>query len=77
MNVTDEEVINVVKVACSDTFIYQLEHGYQTNYDGSSNHLSGGERQRIAIAKTMLKDASIIIFDEVSANIGPENEDKL
>lgn len=74
MNATDEEVIAVAKAAGCDTFIRQLEHGYQTNCGGSGAHLSGGERQRIAIARAMLKDAPIVILDEATAYIDPENE---
>lgn len=52
----------------------RLENGYDTNVGGAGGHLSGGERQRIAIARAMLKNAPIIILDEATAYIDPENE---
>lgn len=71
---TDEEVEAVSKAAGCDEFICRLEDGYETNCGGSGAHLSGGERQRIAIARAMLKDAPIVILDEATAYIDPENE---
>ncbi|WMJ88003.1 ABC transporter ATP-binding protein [Anaerocolumna sp. MB42-C2] len=71
---TDEEVEEVASRAGCDTFIRGLERGYETKVGGGGAHLSGGERQRIAIARAMLKDAPIIILDEATAYIDPENE---
>ncbi len=71
---TDEEVEAVAKAAGCDTFIRSLEHGYDTLVGSGGAHLSGGERQRIAIARAMLKDAPVIILDEATAYIDPENE---
>lgn len=71
---SDEEVMTAAKAAGCDDFIQQLEHGYDTLCGGSGTHLSGGERQRIAIARAILKDAPIIILDEATAYIDPENE---
>lgn len=71
---TDEEVEEVAKAAGCDSFIRGLENGYDTNVGGSGGHLSGGERQRIAIARAMLKNAPIVILDEATAYIDPENE---
>jgi len=71
---TDEEVINAAKAAGSDEFIRGLDKGYQTVVGSAGGHLSGGERQRIAIARAMLKDAPIVILDEATAYIDPENE---
>ncbi|MCW6123154.1 ABC transporter ATP-binding protein [Clostridium sporogenes] len=73
-NAMDKEVEEVAKKACCDTFIRKLEHGYDTNVGGGGAHLSGGERQRIAIARAMLKDAPIVILDEATAYVDPENE---
>lgn len=71
---TDEEVEEVAKKAGCHVFISKLEHGYDTLVGGGGAHLSGGERQRIAIARAMLKDAPIVILDEATAYIDPENE---
>jgi ATP-binding cassette subfamily B protein len=71
---SNQEVIAVAKAAGCDHFIQKLEHGYDTKVGGGGTHLSGGERQRIAIARAMLKDAPIVILDEATAYIDPENE---
>ena len=71
---TDSEVEAAAHDAGCDSFISELEHGYDTNVGGSGAHLSGGERQRVAIARAMLKNAPIIILDEATAYIDPENE---
>lgn len=73
-NATDKEVEDVAKLAGCDEFIRRLEHGYDTKVGGQGAHLSGGERQRITIARAMLKDAPIIILDEATSYIDPENE---
>lgn len=74
MSATDAEVEAVAKAAGCDSFIRELENGYDTMVGGGGAHLSGGERQRIAIARAMLKDAPIVILDEATAYIDPENE---
>ncbi len=74
MSATDAEVEAVAKAAGCDSFIRELENGYETMVGGGGAHLSGGERQRIAIARAMLKDAPIVILDEATAYIDPENE---
>ena len=71
---SDAEVEAVAKAAGCDVFIRQLESGYDTRVGGGGTHLSGGERQRIAIARAMLKNAPIVILDEATAYIDPENE---
>lgn len=71
---TDAQVEEVAKASGCHDFIMKLEHGYETVAGGAGGHLSGGERQRIAIARAMLKDADIIIFDEATAYTDPENE---
>lgn len=74
LSATDKEVADVAKAAGCDAFIRTLEKGYETNVGGGGAHLSGGERQRIAIARAMLKDAPIVVLDEATAYIDPENE---
>lgn len=74
---THEEVVAAAKKACCHDFIMALPDGYDTVIGGGGAHLSGGERQRIAIARAMLKNAPIVILDEATAYIDPENEDKL
>lgn len=74
LSATDREVEAAAKAAGCDAFIQSLEKGYETNVGGGGAHLSGGERQRIAIARAMLKDAPIVILDEATAYIDPENE---
>ncbi len=73
-NATDAEVEAAAHEAGCDSFIGDLEKGFDTVVGGGGAHLSGGERQRIAIARAMLKDAPIIILDEATAYIDPENE---
>ncbi|HDC8402759.1 TPA: ABC transporter ATP-binding protein [Staphylococcus aureus] len=71
---TEEEVIRAAKQACCHDFIMKLPDGYKTVLHEKGNNLSGGERQRISIARAILKDAPIIILDEATASIDPENE---
>lgn len=72
-----EDVIRAAKKAMCHDFIEELENGYDTLVGEGGASLSGGEKQRISIARAMLKNAPIVIFDEATANIDPENEDKL
>ena len=76
-NASHEEVVEAAKKARCHEFIEALPEGYDTIIGEGGASLSGGEKQRISIARAMLKDAGIIIFDEATANIDPENEDKL
>ena len=71
---TDAEVEAAAHNAGCDSFINDLDKGFDTKVGGGGAHLSGGERQRIAIARAMLKNAPIIILDEATAYIDPENE---
>ena len=76
-NATHQEVVTAARKACCDDFIEALPEGYNTVIGEGGASLSGGEKQRISIARAMLKDAPIIIFDEATANVDPENEDRL
>ena len=71
---TLEEVIDAAKKACCHEFIQNLPAGYDTVIGEDGVNLSGGERQRISIARAIMKDASIIVMDEATANVDPENE---
>ena len=71
---TDAEVEAAAHAAGCDSIPSELGKGFDTLVGGGGAHLSGGERQRIAIARAMLKDAPIIILDEATAYIDPENE---
>ena len=74
---THEQVVAAAKKACCDDFIEALPDGYNTVIGEGGASLSGGEKQRISIARAMLKDAPIVILDEATANVDPENEDRL
>lgn len=72
-----EEIVAVTKKARCHDFIMNLPNGYNTVIGEAGASLSGGEKQRISIARAMMKDAPIIILDEATANIDPENEAEL
>ena len=72
-----EEVIEAAKKAACHEFIMALPDGYDTVIGEGGASLSGGEKQRIAIARAIMKDAPIIILDEATANVDPENEKEL
>ncbi len=72
-----EDVIKVAKKACCHEFIMALPDGYETRVGEGGANLSGGEKQRISIARALLKDAPIVILDEVTASVDPENEQEL
>lgn len=74
---SDEEVKEAAKLANCDDFIERLPEGYNTIIGENGNQLSGGERQRLSIARAFLKNAPIIILDEVAASLDIENERKI
>lgn len=74
---TDEEMIEVAKKARCHDFIMSLPEGYDTVLQEGGSNLSGGERQRISIARAMLKPSKIVILDEATSSIDPENEKQL
>ncbi len=69
-----EKVIAAAKKACCHDFISALPDGYETVIGEGGASLSGGEKQRISIARAIMKDAPVIILDEATANVDPENE---
>ena len=72
-----EEVKEAAKKAACHDFIMSLPNGYDTVIGEGGATLSGGEKQRLAIARAIMKDAPIIILDEATANVDPENEKEL
>ena len=74
MSATDEEVMAAAEASGCKELIENLADGYNTVVGQGGAHLSGGEKQRIAIARAMIKDAPIVILDEATAYIDPENE---
>lgn len=71
---TPEEVRDAARRACCDDFIMALPDGYDTIIGEGGASISGGEKQRISIARAIIKDSPIIILDEATANVDPENE---
>ena len=74
---THEMVVEAAKKACCHDFITAFPDGYKTLVGEGGASLSGGERQRISIARAILKDAPIVILDEATASVDPENEREL
>lgn len=74
---THEQVIEAAKKACCHEFISALPDGYDAVIGEGGGTLSGGEKQRISIARAILKDAPIIILDEATSSVDPENEEEL
>ena len=72
-----KDVIAAAKKACCHDFIMALPDGYDTIIGENGASLSGGEKQRLSIARAIMKDAPIIILDEATANVDPENEKDL
>ena len=72
-----ERVVEAAKKARCHDFILSLPNGYDTVIGEGGASLSGGEKQRISIARAIMKDAPVIILDEATANVDPENETEL
>lgn len=77
LDATDEEVLEAAKRAQCDEFLCRLEHGIHTMAGDGGKQLSGGERQRISLARAILKNAPIVVLDEATAFMDPENEEKM
>lgn len=75
LNATEAEVKEAAKAACCDDFVKLLPEGYNTMLGENGSTLSGGERQRISIARALLKNAPIVLLDEATASLDPENEE--
>ena len=71
---SDEEVLAAAKLANVDKIVAKLPNGYDTLIGENGSKLSGGERQRISIARAFLKNAPIVLLDEISASLDVENE---
>jgi ATP-binding cassette subfamily B protein len=74
---TDEEVYAAAKMARCDEFVSEMPEAYETVIGENGSTLSGGERQRISIARALLKDAPIVLLDEATASLDPENETQI
>ena len=74
INATKEEIITAARMARCEDFIHKLPYGYETIIGENGKTLSGGERQRISIARAFLKNAPIVLLDEATASLDPENE---
>lgn len=74
MDATEEEVHRAAQMARCEEFIQKMPEGYQTRIGENGCEVSGGERQRISIARALLKNAPIVLLDEATASLDPENE---
>lgn len=74
---SDEEVFAAARLARCDEFIREMPNGYETVIGENGSTLSGGERQRVSIARALLKNAPIVLLDEATASLDPENETKI
>ena len=71
---SEEEVLEAARIAEATNFINELPEGWETDIGEDGHRLSGGQRQRLAIARAVLKDAPILVFDEATSNVDNETE---
>ena len=71
---TDDEIAEAARRACAHDFIMRLPQGYDTPVGEGGSTLSGGEKQRLSIVRALLKDAPVVLLDEATASLDPENE---
>jgi subfamily B ATP-binding cassette protein HlyB/CyaB len=69
-----DEIVRVAQIAGAHEFIQRLPHGYSTMLEESAANLSGGQRQRLAIARALIHDPPILVFDEATSSLDPESE---
>mgnify|MGYP000724296229 CR=1 FL=1 len=72
--ISEERMVEACQKACCHEFISALPEGYDTVVGAGGATLSGGERQRVSIARAIMKDAPIVILDEATSSVDPENE---
>ena len=71
---SEEEIVEAARIAEATNFINELPEGWETDIGEDGHRLSGGQRQRLAIARAVLKDAPILVFDEATSNVDNETE---
>lgn len=74
LDATDEEIMQAARTVCADTFINEMEKGYETEVNERGSKLSGGEKQLISFARTLLSDPKILVLDEATSSIDAKTE---